>query len=464
MSLDQETAIKSVISFAVLAALLAGCQGYDPMPLDPEAHLQTWHERDPASESVVAYAARLAERDSRPRGKYDLRDGVSLPEAEVIALFFNPDLRSARLHADAELAGAREAGRWEDPELSVDAMWIIDSISQPWILGAGISFTIPFSGSPGVREDLAYAQHDVAIRIAIQREWEILVQLRSAWNEHAAVTERLRLTQDYIAQVEKVKATADRLTAAGELTSLDARMFALELAARRAELLALRGEQRDLELTLRELLGLAPEAPLQLMTALTPEQPLPGEREKTVAGRNPSLAVKRAEYETAEQQFRLEIHKQYPDLSIGPSYEIEEGQSRIGIGFGLPIPIINLNKEGIARARAARLAVRAEFEGELERMLHALARAEQRLAVALERRQFITRELAPLSDEQVADAGRLADLGEFNAMLQLDALTRRLEARVQVLEATLAEALAREEVIALLGPSFKPEPKEEQDD
>ncbi|MCZ7607382.1 MAG: TolC family protein [Planctomycetota bacterium] len=373
-------------------------------------------------------------------------------------------MRTARLHADAELAGAREAGRWEDPELSVDAMWIIDSISQPWILGAGISFTIPFSGSPGVREDLAYAQHDVAIQVAIAREWEILVELRQAWNRHAAITEQVRLTEDYISQVEKVKQTADRLTAAGELTSLDARMFALELAARRAELLALRGEQREHELQLRELLGLAPEAPLQLKTTLSPEQPLPAEREKTVAGRNPALAVKRAEYETAEQQFRLEIHKQYPDLSIGPSYEIEEGQSRIGIGFGLPIPIINLNKEGIARARARRLAVRAEFEGELERLLHALTRAEAQLNAARQRRDFITRELAPLTDDQVADAGRLAELGEFDAMVQLDALTRRHEARVQVLEATLAESLAREQVIALLGPSFKPEPKEEQDD
>lgn len=464
MSLDQETAIKSFIPCILLGALLAGCQGYDPMPLDPEAHLQSWHERDPASESVVAYAARLAERDSRPRGKYDLRDGISLPEAEVIALFFNPDLRTARLHADAELAGAREAGRWEDPELSVDAMWIIDSISNPWILGAGISFTIPFSGSPGVREDLAFARHDVAIRAAIRREWEILVELRHAWNEHAAITEQIRLAQEYVSQVEKVRQTADRLTSAGELTSLDARLFALELAARRAELLTLRGEQRELELRLRELLGLAPEAPLQLVTALSAALPLPNAREKTVAAQNPALAVKRAEYETAEQQFRLEVHKQYPDLSIGPSYEIEEGQSRIGIGFGLPIPIINLNKEGIARARAARLAVRAEFEGELERLLHALARAEQRLAVARERQQFITRELAPLTDEQVTDAGRLAELGEFNAMVQLDALTRRFEARVQVLEATLAEALAREEVLALLGPSFKPEPQEEEDD
>ena len=47
---------------------------------------------------------------------------------------------------------------------------------------------------------------------------------------------------------------------------------------------------------------------------------------------------------------------------------------------------------------------------------------------------------------------------------QGDTVTRRFEAREQVLEAILAEAQAAEEVRALLGPTFKPEPKESRDD
>jgi len=172
------------------------------------------------------------------------------------------------------------------------------------------------------------------------------------------------------------------------------------------------------------------------------------------------LAVKRAEYQVAEHQLRLEVHKQYPDLVIGPGYELEEGQSRIGIGFGLPIPIINTNREGIARARGARLAVRAEYEAELERLLHHVAQAEQQLNAAAAQRAYVRDELAPLVDQQVGDAKRYADLGEFDALVQLDALSRRHEARLQVLDSTLQLALALEELNELLGPTFKPAPKE----
>ena len=444
--------------------LLAGCQGYDPMPLDEAAHLAEWNKRDPRSDSVVAYAAKLAERDTQARGKYDLSDGASLAEAEVIALFFNPGLRTARLSADAELAGARESGRWEDPELHVDAAWILASISQPWMLGAGITFTIPFSGRPGVQRDLAFAGYDVAVRGVVASEWETLIALRQQWNEAAATAERLRLTREFITQIETVKATADRLAESGELTALDARLFALELASRRAEVMGLQASLRMNELKLFELMGLSPDAPLKLNTALSAATTPATDAQKTLLANNPLLAKKRAEYEVAEQSFRLEIHKQYPDLAIGPSYEIEEGQSRIGIGFGLPIPIINMNREGIARSRAARLAVRSEFEGELENLMHQLAQAEAARKAAREQREYIERELAPLADEQVDDARQLAEMGEFDAITQLDALTRRHEARLQVLEVNLTESLAREQVLALLGPTFKPEPKENEDE
>ena len=67
-------------------------------------------------------------------------------------------------------------------------------------------------------------------------------------------------------------------------------------------------------------------------------------------------------------------------------------------------------------------------------------------------------------DRQLADAVVLAGLGEFDALLQLDALTRRHEARLQVLDAHLQLALARDETFALLGPTFKEYEPEEGDD
>lgn len=448
--------------FAVL--LCAACQGYDPMPLDTGEHLSAWAKRNPRDASVVEYAKKLAQADKQSRAAYNLDDGVSLHEAEVIALFFNPDLRVARLHADVAQAGAREAGYWDNPELEVDAARILASVENPWILGGGISFTLPLSGRKGVEEDLAWAEHGVTRAQVVQAEWEVLVELRTLWRERTLLIEQQRLTEGFIEDVRTVQEVADALVEANELVALDARLFELEIATQRGTLARLATQQRDAELRLRELMGLRPDAPLTLNGALESPPALPGKRQDELLARNPLLDIKRSEYEVSEQHLRLEIRKQYPDLTIGGGYELEEGQSRIGIGFGIPIPIINLNKEGIARAKAKRLAVRAEFEGEVEKLLHRLARAELRWNASREQRAFIEREIAPLADRQVEDARQLAELGEFEALTQLEALSRQHEARMNVLEATNEEALARDEILALLGPTWRFAGTEEDDE
>lgn len=445
-------------------AVLAGCASYEPAPLDTEAHLKQWRNRDPGDPSVADYARELNERDTAERGRFDIRDGITLPEAEVLALFFNPDLRTARLEAGVELAGAREAGRWQDPEFHVDGAWVLGNVDHPFIVGGGIGFTIPLSGRPGVEQDLAYARYGASYRRVVMAEWETVTKLRAEWLKFARAREEVTLVESLIDDVRGVQEVADTLAEAGELTVLDTRVFELEIATRRLALMRLNNAEAGAQLRLRELMGLHPDAPVNLRPTMRSTAALPAGPESRLVENNPLLELRRAEYETAEQQLRLEVRKQYPDLSIGPSYEFEGGHSRIGLGFGLPIPIINLNKEGIARARARREAVAARYHAELEGLVHRLRRVETNLESAREQRAFIEDSIVPLADAQIKDARTLAGLGEFDALTQLDALTRRHDARVQVLEAALAQFLAREELIALMGPTFKPRPQEPLDE
>src|SRR5690606_27549289 len=113
-----------------------------------------WRARDLAD--VADYAYELASRFHTPRQPFNADDGLTLPEAEAVALFFNPHLRVARLEAGVELATAEQAGRWQDPELHVEGGWILGGMPNPWFVGAGVSFTIPLSGRPGVESDLAF--------------------------------------------------------------------------------------------------------------------------------------------------------------------------------------------------------------------------------------------------------------------------------------------------------------------
>src|SRR5687767_12097106 len=92
----------------IVVGLLAGCQRYEKRPLDLGGHAGRVEARSPAGREVADFAASLSSR--RPRVEaYDPADGLTLAEAEAVCLFFNPQLRAARLKAEVPLAGAKEA-------------------------------------------------------------------------------------------------------------------------------------------------------------------------------------------------------------------------------------------------------------------------------------------------------------------------------------------------------------------
>lgn len=433
--------------------LLAACQGYSPEPLDDTVHEAAWRGRDPAQPLAADYARRLAAGEPAP-ARWSLDDGVSLPEAEIIALFFHPELRRIRAEAGIALAGAEETGHWDDPELEVSAQRVLASVSNPWVLGGGIKFTLPLSGRLGVAEDKAWAEHRLALTQVVQAEWQSVCNLRQTWIEAAAMSEELVLLSALVSGLAGLKESADKLTAAGALSRLDARLIELELAARRVEAYGLQTALADAQLRLREHMGLHPDAPLELVLA-RPEIAAPAEgTQELLRKRNPALRAERARYAVSEQSLRLEIRKQYPDLVIGGGYELEDGQSHIGIGLGLPIPIINLNKEGIARARAARVEARAAYESALERASHALARAQSGAERARGHLALVLETLVPPADAQAREAMRLAELGEFDALRQLDVLTRQHNARLALLRADTQLRQSQAEVLKATGPQW----------
>src|SRR5688572_17711544 len=153
-------------------ALVAGCQSYKAVPLDLVAYQNNWAARDPASPAVVDYARQLALASGRSDATFNPSDGLSLQEAEVVALFFNPRLRVARLKAQATKVGAAEAGRGEDPVLRVDAERIVQSVQHPWVIGGLLDLTIPLSGRLPLERQQATAEAAVARARAVVEERE----------------------------------------------------------------------------------------------------------------------------------------------------------------------------------------------------------------------------------------------------------------------------------------------------
>lgn len=439
-----------------LCAVASGCQSYEPLALDLDAYEQAWADRDPGGDEVARYIARLDALNGPASPEFDASDGLTLEEAERVALVFNPSLRVARLKARVPALGAAEAGRWDDPELELDLQRIVESVDDPWVFGAALRFTVPISGRLDVQRDKAMARADVERRRAHLAEWELLTELRHAWAAWTAATQRVELTETYLSGVDGVLRLAEVQRRFNRIGVTELRVLQLEHVTQLGRLEVLRADARRQQLAIKALMGMTPQAEFTLRPSLSARQPDLADARVVMRESNLQLAVARAEFEVADHDLRLQIQKQYPDLVIGPSYEDDEGVSKVGVVLSVPIPLLNQNRRAIAEARAERDAAKAVFEAQYETLVADMAQARARVDAARDERAYLETKVAPLADQQIADLRRLAELGDLDVSVMLDALTRTYDNKLQVLDARVREADAANELRALLHPIATP--------
>ncbi len=368
-----------------------------------------------------------------------------------MSLFYNPDLRLKRLEAGVALAAFEFAGLWEDPVFGFDAADVVSNAS-PLEYGLTIGLTIPVSGRLGVEKDRAGAAHEAAMREVADAEWRTRHDVRRAWATHAAATENERLLAEAFDRVGALVEITDRLETGGVLRRVEGRLFRVELSERGAALRDARLKVRNTRRKLLGLMGLAPDATIELPSAITAREPVAFEDpEARLIERNTRLAIERARYRVAEESLRLEVREQYPDISIGGGYGSED-DDRLLLGVSIPIPLWNANRAGIAQARAERELARARAEVVFEGLLRELDRALATYTSVRTQSDVYEREALPLLDEQSREVDRLVELGEVDTVLLLETLTRELDAKSRLLELRLAESLAGTEIDALMGP------------
>jgi cobalt-zinc-cadmium efflux system outer membrane protein len=442
-----------------LAALLAGivavgCHTYAPEPVDLDAHARLFAERMPDAESVRRFVAGLRQADPT-LSDFDLGDGLSLQEARYVALIFNSELRTARLRAGVARASAAEAGRWADPELHGDFQKILESVSHPWVSEISLGLTLPITGRPGLEKELADSRHGQALVEARLAEAQVLNQLDSVWTRWSNQRLGVVLLEDLVRRLLEIESIASRLARSQLLTNAEARAFTLERITREAQLLRAKGAVAAAEIVLKQLLGLPPERAVTFVPALA--VPLciadPLERHQHL-GDSPRVALARREHEVAERHLALAVRKQYPELTLFPGFHEEDGQPRAALGFSLPLPLWNGNAREIAEATATREVAAEELRGRFERAAQDLARAEVARTAVQQQRQLVETQLIPLAQQQIEDARALAELGQLNTLLILDALTRSYEAKALAIDSALAEAEATVELNTLFWPTL----------
>ena len=447
----------STVCISFIAFFFAGCQSYEPKPIDIGSYRNALETRLIDIEPVEQFVSRIANDSSAP-ATFNISDGISPAEGEVIALFYNPELRIARLEAGAALAEFETSGLWKDPVFGFDGAEIT-SPSAPFEYSFMGNLTIPISGRLKVEKARAGAAYESQLRIIVNAEWNTRATLRKQWAAWAAASQRVTLLQDVIVQLEYINSIADTLREVGELNRVQHRLLQVELSSKLVELSEAELQEVQAKFELLGLIGLSPTAASMLLPTF-PTFELPDVEDETarLIQANTELAVRIAEYETAEQSLHVEIKKQFPDITIGTGYGSQLHDNRFLVGLTIPLPILNANREGIAIANANREVARATAETTFSSLYRSLIAATITLEFKQSQRNHYEQTIVPMLEAQSHDIERIADLGEVDTYILLDTIKRHLEAKLHLIELQLAEFEATINVIRILGPDSQLNP------
>ncbi|MBX3177246.1 MAG: TolC family protein [Candidatus Hydrogenedentes bacterium] len=436
--------LRAAAGALVVLIALSGCQHIPREPLHLDEIRAALEARPLDPDPVRAYAEELQTLTRSQTGPFDTEDGLSLAEAEALGLWYNADARRARLEADSAAARTNNAGRWPDPELllgrgrqEIDGP---DGVDRAWISEIGLAITVPISGRPRAERRYLNSEHAAALRAAEAAEWEVQSRIRETWIAWSENVERLALLDAHLDTLRPLYDMARALLNTGERSPTALGLILVDYDRTRARRALLEGASEEARLEVVHTLGLSPDAPITFLPSLAPDLALPDAPE--VSPSHTVIAYRRAAYEAAEERLRLELRKQYPDITFSPLRTSDRDETALVLGLGAPIPVWNANRPGIAEAAAERDRARLEVEEAWRDLLAGLRRRQARHQASAAALETLLNGPARILDTQLAQALALLDAGELDLPLLYDVIRQTLETREQILQTRAENARA----------------------
>ncbi|MGZ5487195.1 MAG: TolC family protein [Candidatus Aminicenantales bacterium] len=440
------TARASLFGNLALAAVLisaVACVRYQARPIVPGRALDDLEARRLDSPELGRFLIANKEVEAWPPAAWDLKS------LTLAALYYHPDMDIARAQWGVARGGRITAGERPNPTLSPSIGYNTTSRTSevtPWIPEVALELTIETAGKRGIR--IAEARHlaDAARWQILSTAWDIRSRLRGAVLEIYAAGEMETLLADQEKLQTEFVRLLELLKDAGEVSTFDVTQARVSLGESRLAAIEAARTKEDALARLAGALGLSRQAlegvtiSFDAFRAPEPDFPAGEIRRHTVLNRSDILTAL-AEYEASQSALKLEIAKQYPDISLGPDYQLDQSDSKWTLGLGLVLPILSRNRGPIAEAMASReesaarfLALQSQVLGELDAAI-----ADVRAAVLKSRAaddlvaNLARQERAARAQRDLGEISRLEFLGiqlELNAGAQarLEALTQAQEA------------------------------------
>lgn len=422
-----------------LALLPLACRSYSAAPL-PAAALQ----------------AQLAARDLRDPQLAKLietRLGHPAPElwdADSLALAAQHFGRLDQARAQLALARgeAVSAGELPNPTISATPTHISSSPAHPWSWALSLDLPIDVVGKRSTAESAASHRLHAAERELVAAVWSLRCDLRKDLDGLATTSQKLALLRDETAAREQLRISLSARHAAGDIDAAPLRFAEQSWLEASTRLRQTQSQLVDQRAALALRIGLSPQALAKVKLAgssgkIADDGAFDPESSNVVA-------AARCRYDAAEEDLRLEVLKQYPDLHLLPGFTREDGQNKGSLGIALELPIFSRNGGAIAQAEARRQAAAAVLIRTHDEVLSQVAAARRHLAE--ESRQCrLSEEL--LKSSLKRDAARLEIEKKSGALDRPEIIAARLAMialNQQLLEARARRLSAAAELESLL--------------
>jgi outer membrane protein TolC len=436
---------------------VAGCARFHPQPISPEQSAARLDARRLDDAGLREFLEQNLGHDlpGWPLKQWDVNT------LTLAAFYFHPDLAVARAQWHLAEAGVNTAGARPNPTLSVTPAYDsgIPGNFSPWMVPVTTDLPIETAGKRAKRIAEAQDVSQSAYWNLITTAWQIRSGVRAGLLDFTVAGQRAGLLDDQLATQEQIVKLLQQRLDVGEISRPELVSAQIALHKTRLEASDARARLADARSRLAESLGvsaaaLESEALAFDFSARAPQELTSAEARRVALLGRSDMRGALADYAAAQDNLRLQIAKQYPDLHLGPGYAWNNGNagdSQWELGLTLELPLLDQNQGPIAEAKARRELVAAQFAalqakaiGEIDRAVAAYNLAGGQLApgdalLAAEKRQ-------EQSVEAQQGAGAADQLDLLSARLELDTATLgHLESRAKFQTALgeLEDALQR---------------------
>jgi len=389
--------------------------------------------------------------------------GASVESLLAVAREGSPDIRMARLEAEAARERIQPAGALPDPILRIE----LENITRNGTQGATLSpsqvgdtkYTLmqplPFWGKRDLKRDVATAEAEQADGRAIDAWSEVAARIKSLYAQYWLTSKALQLSRENIELTQRLEQVAQVRYAGGLAAQQDAIRAQVERSTMDTELVGMETEYRQLSAFINAMLARSGNAPLAAPSAL---RPLPSGLDAAalsdrLQAKNPLLAIETARVGGAEKSRELAYRNRYPDLTVGVvPMQVQNRVDAWSLMLEMNLPLQQGTRRSQERESERMLEAAAARKEALGHRLHGeLSGAVANLEAARTTEQITRTRLLPQAELTFKSALAGYENGKVDFATLLDAQRQIRNARLALLRAQASQQMRLADIERLLG-------------